>query len=269
MIDKIKFSVIIPCFNDGLRIRRAVESCLTQSYPPYEVIIIDDGSGTFTKDAIQSIIRQYSTRNVKGFFLTDNSGVSVARNKGLDIATGDFICFLDSDDVWHPEKLHIIDTFLKKEKGTFSLSHDFTYDLREFTTIKPDLGKKMEYKTISFIHLLLKNPITTPSLIIPGYLKIRFNEKMKFAEDHDFILRLSRLTEVLFINSKLAFINRRLGSKGGLSENSWKMRKGELKMYLFFCRTNPKFYFLLPLLTVYSLIKHLRYLILKKYLFSK
>lgn len=263
MNDKVKYSVIIPCFNDRLRITQAVNSCLNQTLLPHEIIIIDDGSDDCTRKTIEHILVHNNSGNIKGVFLENNSGVSVARNRGMDIATGDFICFLDADDLWHSKKLQIIDALLSTKTNTDSIAHAFTYDHSDFASIKVDQEIKKECKTISFLDILLRNPITTPSLIIARHLALRFNEKMKFAEDHDFILRLAKRSKILYLNSKLAFISRRLGSKGGLSENSWQMRKGELKMYFNLCQADNRFYVFLPLLITYSLAKHLRSLLLK------
>jgi len=259
----VKFSVIIPCFNDGSRIRRSVESCLNQTYLPYEVIIVDDGSNFFTQQTIKDIVEEYHSKGVRAFFLIKNRGVAVARNKGIDMASGDMICFLDSDDVWHPDKLKIAANFLTSINMPIALAHDFTYNF-------DDLSKRynnvinFSHRKISTLYLILRNPITAPSLMIPTGLNIKYDERMTHAEDHDFLLRLSQMIDILILDIKLVFINRKLGTKGGLSGDKWKMRKGEIKMFVNLCASRPKYYLFLPALVVYSITKHVRSMVLSK-----
>jgi glycosyltransferase involved in cell wall biosynthesis len=92
-------SVIIPTYNYGHFVREAIDSALAQSYPALEVIVIDDGS---TDDTPQ-ILAGYGDR-IRAI-RQDNQGVGTARNVGIAAARGEYIAFLDSDDIWKPEKL--------------------------------------------------------------------------------------------------------------------------------------------------------------------
>lgn len=93
-------SVIIPAYNRADIVGETIESVLAQTYPKFEVIIIDDGSTDNTRE----VVRRYSDPRIR-YFYKANSGLSAARNSGLDSARGEFIAFLDSDDIWHPWKL--------------------------------------------------------------------------------------------------------------------------------------------------------------------
>jgi len=99
MNSKPLISVIIPTFNSASFVADAVASALEQTYPPLEVIVIDDGS----TDNTQEILAPHW--NVIRYVKQPNAGAAAARNRGLDIAKGDWVAFLDSDDVWLPEKL--------------------------------------------------------------------------------------------------------------------------------------------------------------------
>ena len=92
-------SVIIPCYNASSTLRAAVESALSQSYPKKEVIIIDDGS----TDSSSDIIKSYGAAVVAEFW--PNQGASKARNHGTRLARGDYIQYLDADDVLEPDTL--------------------------------------------------------------------------------------------------------------------------------------------------------------------
>ncbi len=89
------FSVIIPTYNNEQKIERAVNSVVKQTCNSWELIIVDDGSTDATEDKLKSFLSEHN--NIK-YFKQANKGVTVARNTGVEFATGEFICFLDSDD---------------------------------------------------------------------------------------------------------------------------------------------------------------------------
>jgi glycosyltransferase involved in cell wall biosynthesis len=99
----MKISVVIPLFNSGELIEMTLGSVFHQTVPPYEILLLDDGSS----DDTIARLEQYKQR-IK-VFSQGNQGVAAARNKLCEIATGDFVAFLDHDDIWHPrylENLH-------------------------------------------------------------------------------------------------------------------------------------------------------------------
>ncbi|PAT01100.1 glycosyl transferase [Candidatus Izimaplasma bacterium ZiA1] len=98
-----KVSIITPCYNSKEFLNETISSVISQSYKNWELIIVDDKS----TDDSRSIILDNAKKDsrIKYIFLSLNSGAAVARNKGIEIASGKFIAFLDSDDLWHKEKL--------------------------------------------------------------------------------------------------------------------------------------------------------------------
>lgn len=94
-------SVIIPTYNRAHCIKRSIDSVLSQTYSNVEVIIVDDCSTDDTK----TIVSSYTDQRIRYVKLDKNSGACAARNKGIDIALGEFVAFQDSDDVWHQDKL--------------------------------------------------------------------------------------------------------------------------------------------------------------------
>lgn len=98
-------SVVIPTYNRQEKVVRAVESVLAQTYPDIEVIVSDDGSNDGTEDRMVELIQQHGSK-VRYVRSVKNSGAaSIARNRGIEVAHGEFIAFLDSDDTWDPEKI--------------------------------------------------------------------------------------------------------------------------------------------------------------------
>ena len=93
-------SVIIPVYNGARFLRAALESVLAQTYRPFEVIVVDDGSTDDSGPIAQSFEEVRYIRQA-------NQGVAAARNNGVDTARGEFLAFLDQDDLWAPEKLKL------------------------------------------------------------------------------------------------------------------------------------------------------------------
>ncbi len=98
----VKFSVIIPAFNAEPYIAQAIESCLSQTYPAHEIVVVDDGS----TDSTAAIAETFPSP-VQVIRLPENSGGSFARNRGVEASTGDWIALLDADDWFLPEKLEL------------------------------------------------------------------------------------------------------------------------------------------------------------------
>lgn len=103
---ELKFSVIIPTYNRSATLGRAIQSVLSQTLPAWEIIVIDDGSSDDTREMLEAfpeVIYQYQA----------NAGVCAARNKGAEIATGDWLIFLDSDDKIENYVLEIFGNHIK------------------------------------------------------------------------------------------------------------------------------------------------------------
>src|ERR1019366_10028396 len=95
-----KVSVVIPTYNRAAAVPRAIESVLAQTVTGLEVIVVDDGSS----DGTGQILGEMFGDRIR-YYAQANHGVSVARNKGVEEARGEWIAFLDSDDLWEKEKL--------------------------------------------------------------------------------------------------------------------------------------------------------------------
>ena len=116
-----KFSVIIPAYNASSTIAKAIDSVLEQSYPADEIIVVDDGS----TDATAEQVAGYGAK-VK-LVQQSNQGVSVARNRGVQEASGDWLTFLDADDWYYPNRLSLYAQLLVQKPELSFLTGDFDY----------------------------------------------------------------------------------------------------------------------------------------------
>ena len=99
MQNDITISVVIPAYNCERYITRSIDSVLAQTRPVDEIIIVDDGSSDNTGE----VVKRYGGK--VRYIRQENAGASVARNTGIEAATGDWIAFLDGDDEWLPDKI--------------------------------------------------------------------------------------------------------------------------------------------------------------------
>lgn len=102
-----KISVIVPTFNRAHTLIRALDSVAEQTYPAFELIVVDDGSNDLTKEIVEQWRQSGAFGGHLQYLKTDNRGVSSARNHGAQAANGEWLAFLDSDDEWLPRKLEL------------------------------------------------------------------------------------------------------------------------------------------------------------------
>lgn len=159
VMSKPEVSVITPVYNAENFLSETIESVLSQTYKSFEYLLIDDCS----TDNSASLIKEYaeSDSRIKYIKLSENSGAAVARNTGLENAEGRYIAFIDSDDMWYPEKLEKQLKFMKENKKAF------TYTKYERITEEngevigaPDFPKKLNYSG------LLKNTAIACSTVV-------------------------------------------------------------------------------------------------------
>lgn len=180
-------SVVIPVFNGASFIVRAVESVLVQTWKDAEIIIIDDGS----TDDTQGVLSQFANRSNLTCLHQDNAGPAQARNVGIKAATGDYIAFLDCDDIWFPDKLETQVTILR-EKSQSGLVHA-NYEVidrmgRVIQHAKAGQSCDSLHKAFSGGHApLLSTTVVSRVLLerVGG-----FDSKLWVSEDSDLILRL-------------------------------------------------------------------------------
>jgi len=246
----LTFTVVIPVYNGEQFIAKAIESCLQQTLLPDEIIVIDDAS----TDRTEAIVSNIHSNLVVYKKNEQNRGPSFSRNIGIKMATSSWILFLDADDTFHRRKIEIINSCLLSNADIKAIGHAFSVKNESEVDIR-DFEKYKMPKPVTVLQMLLRNRMVTPSLCVAAINQILFDEELKFAEDHDFILRTAEAYGIWYLNIPLCTINRRPLSAGGQSGSRWKMRKGEMKMYSKYCKRNG-LYLLMPFLILFSLCKH-------------
>ena len=183
-----KVSVIIPTYNCGQYIQQAVESVLQQSFTDYEIIVVDDGS----TDNTQAILKNYCDR-IRYTAFQHNQGVAVARNRGLEMARGELVAFLDADDWYFPDKL-------ETEVAYFD-NHDSVGMLKSGCCIVNEQGEMLvevepwhHYSQINLETWLSLKPIVASTMTLQKkWLDWvgGFDTNFHYGEDINLILRLT------------------------------------------------------------------------------
>lgn len=192
-----KVSVIIPTYNRSQLVREAIESVLKQTYSDFEVIVVDDGSTDDTRSAIGGL----SDSRIR-YFYQDNRGHAGARNTGLLNAKGEYIAYLDSDDLWPEEYLSILINKLEENKE-FGVAYTHIVVLGE-NGRKREVGSAKRFKS----GYLVSDFFDSSPCILPSVSCFRlsmckdvfWDERLSRGfEDHDLFLRVSTKVPFLFV----------------------------------------------------------------------
>lgn len=146
-------SVIIPTFNSEKYISDTIVSVQKQTYQNWEIVIVDDCSTDRTQDIILNFSK--SDKRIKFYPLERNSGAGIARDFAVSKASGLYISFLDSDDLWKPEKLEKQLDFMKKNNSPFTFSfYDCINEQGESLNIRIEAPKNLSYRQLFFCNFV-------------------------------------------------------------------------------------------------------------------
>jgi len=198
-------SIIIPIYNGSQFIEQAINCIKQQSFSDYELIIVDDGSIDNTYE-----LALYHTKDIlnKTIVKKSNEGVSVSRNKAIELASGKYIAFLDVDDIWENSKLEKQIKIL----GDYD-NVGLVCTAKTIINCEKYIGKYTKDISQNFSSILINkgNFITTSSVILRRNLiqqfNIRFNPNLKLGEDWLFWILLSQYTDFYFLSEPLVIYN--------------------------------------------------------------
>ena len=254
-MNKASVSVVIPCYQCENTIRRAVDSVVNQTVRPQELILVDDGSADQTPTVLKHLQTLYGESWIKIVSLRRNGGVSAARNVGWDLATSDYVAFLDADDIWHPEKIAIQYQWMRAHPEVALCGHGSVVMDPKVQPVTASIRCPPTVHLLSVRRLLLSNPFVTPSFLLKRTLPHRFDCTQRYTEDFLLIMQIGLDgNQVAKIEAELAFIFKRPGETGA-SRHIWKMRAGDLLNYHKLWHSRRLCFAGMCVLSLYSIIK--------------
>lgn len=265
----VPVSVVIPCYKCSNTIDHTVESVFKQTALPEELLLIDDASpdNGRTIAALHALRERFgSITKIKIIPLIANKGPGFARNIGWDAASQPFVAFLDADDVWHPQKLELIYSIIKENPSIDLIGHDFYIDARNGAMNLSLSGRERELNVVkkSYYSILLMSPFVTPSFFLKKCIPERFNIRMRYCEDYEFLLRIAHGYRVYYANLKLVQLGKKPFSGTGLTAEKTRMRLGEMAMHFEILKYRKGHVFILPMFILFSIIKHFVRLVLTR-----
>lgn len=228
-------SIIVPVYNASRFLDETISTVRNQTIDNYELIFVDDCS----KDDSEKIIKEYMKidKRIKYFKQEKNSGPALARNRGIDEAKGNFLCFLDADDLWDKEKLEKQLNFMLEKNVAFSYtSYEFVQVDGTKTNKKVVAKEQLKYKEV------LKNNIIS-TITVMFNLKLIDKElikmpNLKYVEDTATWFKILRNGYIAYgINDVYSYYRRSVNTESSnklkTQKSLWKLYREEEKMGFF------------------------------------
>ncbi len=216
-------NIVIPAFNRKEFLQQAVASVIAQTYTNWELVVVDDGSTDKTKETIGSL----HDKRIRVFSIPHCGNIAKLRNTGAAAGSGEWITFLDSDDLWIPGKLELQLKFLQQEKKLWSYG-GFELMNENGQTISNRTGKYIPHSGWITKELLMnKAAATIGSLMVSRKL---FEElggfdsdpELVLREDYELVLRLSLKAEAAAFPGLLVRVREHPGRSTNLAEDGYK-----------------------------------------------
>lgn len=221
-------SIIIPSYNAAKYIKEAVDSALAQTYKNLEIVVVDDGSTDDTKTVLESYVASGRIR----YIYQGNKGLAGARNTGIRAAKGDYIAFLDADDLFLPDKVaEQIRVF--EENPEYRICYS---DLLHFSEDGQTYHHRYQYPSGDVFEPLLHRQLINPLTVMVERKMFEkygfFDETLRRSEDWDLWLRWAHAGEKFYyLNKPLA--RYRIRSAGNLSSADSEPEMKEKNLWLF------------------------------------
>ena len=210
-MNKPNVSVITPVYNAEKFLKETIDSVLKQTYKDYEYLLVDDCS----TDSSADIVKEYAENDnrVKYIKLKENSGAAVARNTGLEHAQGRYIAFVDSDDLWYPEKLEKQLTFMQENNEAF------TYTKYEHITEDGEIQSAPDFpERLNYSGLLKNTAIACSTVVIDREVIGDFRmPPVRKGQDTATWLKILRDHDYAYLVDEI--LNQYRGREGSLSSN--------------------------------------------------
>jgi len=191
-------SVVIPAYNAAPYIPATLESALAQTFDDFEVIISDDGSTDSTIEAVGEICARFPKRKVR-VLKNPHLGPGNARNTGIKAAEGQWIAFLDADDLWFRNKLAAAAEMIEKDTADLFCHSEIWMD--SFGKKRLQHHKSFDRRISPFLSLYRRNALSTSAVIVRKELLLKaglFDASLPAAQDYDLWLRLALIPGIRF-----------------------------------------------------------------------
>lgn len=208
-----RFSVIIPLYNKAPYVAKAIGSVFAQTFTDYELIIVDDGSKDNSAEiTYQTLEGHWNAR----FVQQENAGVSVARNNGVALSQGDYLCFLDADDWWEPTFLEEMSSLIEEfpDAGIYGTNYTIVNETKHKTRVAPiGVEEGFEKGYINYCQVYAKTlamPLTSITVAIPRpvFDEMKgFPKGIKLGEDFLLWVHIALKHKTAFLNKPLAYYN--------------------------------------------------------------
>lgn len=241
MIERNYVLVIIPTYNRKSMITDAINSVLTQDYPYFRMVIVDDGSTDNTKKLCEEIVSKNPERII--YQLKENGGCSSARNKGLEFISDDvgYVCFLDSDDRLLPGKLsREVNLLRNNPSASFSYADSIVYDEVKNHESLYRVAAAGRPKDFAIEHFQ-SNEAKCSALLYKAeiFVNKRFREDLRYNEDSEFLQRIAIEYNGVYCAIPGCWVRFHSGSK---SRNFLEINKAVLKSSQGILDLYPEFY---------------------------
>ena len=227
MIKTPLVSIIMPTHNRSFFLIEALESILSQSHSNWDLIIIADACTDNTKEVIKPYLEDDRICYIEA---KDNLGGAAARNRGLELAKGEYISFLDDDDIWDQNKIKIQLDFLQNNPATNLVYCNFNQWFQN-----GEKRQKIMNPSVSFEELLVLNLIGSFSFVMvkaSELQNIRIDEELKSSQDWDLWTKLLCNSNSLAQNCNVNLVDYRMQGQKKISTNNDSISDGYEKWYI-------------------------------------
>jgi glycosyltransferase involved in cell wall biosynthesis len=209
----MRFSVIMPLYNKAPYVSKAIRSIIKQSFTDFELVIVDDGSTDQSAEIAEQTIEGHKNCRL---IRQENTGVSTARNNGVSVSNGDYLCFLDADDWWERTFLEAMNQLIEeyREAGAYGTNYTVVNEAKHKTHVA-DIGVddcfiKGYFNYCRAYAKTMVMPLWTGAVCIPRSVFYEFGgfpKGIKLGEDFMLWIRIALKYKTALLNKPLAFYN--------------------------------------------------------------
>lgn len=232
-----KITVVIAAFNAESTLKDTLDSVKAQTFQELEIIVVNDGSTDQTTTILESYSKEYDSLRIVS---QKNMGVSRARMNGIYASRGEWVAFLDADDLWMPDKLELQVAELERHSDAVLVFADQIDVIGEREDSRTNFQQKPPARGRVLAQLFFGNFISTSSVIVKRSAIVDiggFNPKLRVNEDTDLWLRLSEVGEFCYVDKVL--VRRRILSTSLTRSRQLECYKQDLEIIEFWLKRRP------------------------------